>query len=86
MDKLLLYIHACMLSCFSVIQLFATLSTIALQAPLSIRFSRQEYCSGLQFPSAGDLPYPGIKPASLESPALAGVFFTTNATWETQSQ
>ena len=40
-------------------------------------FSRQEYWSGLPFPSSGDLPDPGIKPASLESPALAGGFFTT---------
>ena len=37
-------------------------------------FPRQEYCSGLPFPSLGDLPHPGIKP---ESPALAGEFFTT---------
>ena len=40
-------------------------------------FFRQEYCSGLPFPPPGDLPHPGIKPASLESPALAGIFFTT---------
>ena len=45
-----------------------------------MRFSKQEYWSGLPFPSSGDLPYPGIKPASLESPALAGGFFTANAT------
>jgi len=41
--------------------------TVALQAPLSMGFSRQEYCSGLPFPSPGDLPDPGIKP---RSPAL----------------
>ena len=41
--------------------------TPALQAPLSVGFSRQEYWSGLPFPSPGDLPYPGVKP---ESPAL----------------
>ena len=39
-------------------------------------FSRQDYWSGLPFPSPGDLPDPGIKPASLVSPALAGGFFT----------
>ena len=37
-----------------------------------MEFSRQEYCSGLPFPSPGDLPDPGIKPASLASSALAG--------------
>ena len=45
-------------------------------------FSRQEYWSGLTFPSPGDLPNPGIEPVSLVSPALAGRFFTTSATWE----
>ena len=44
-------------------------------------FSRQEYWSGLPCPPP-DLPNPGIKPTSLTSPALAGRFFTTNATWE----
>jgi len=42
-----------------------------------MRFPRQEYWSRLPFPSPGDLPDPGIKPASLMSPALAGRFFTT---------
>ena len=56
------------------IQLFAATWTVAHQAPLSISFSRQEYCSGLPFPPPGDLPDPGIEPAS---PALAGGFFTT---------
>ena len=50
----------------------ATLGTIAHQAPPSMGFSRQEYWSGLPFPSAGDLPNPGIK---LRSPELAGGFF-----------
>ena len=40
-------------------------------------FPRQEYWSGLSFPSAGDLPDPGIKPTFLVSPALASDFFTT---------
>ena len=56
------------------IQLFATPWTVAHQAPLYIEFFRQEDCSGLPFPSPGDLPDPGIKPMS---PALAGRFFTT---------
>ena len=46
---------------------FATPWTIALKVPLSVGFSRQEYWSGLPFPSPGDLPNPGIEPAS---PAL----------------
>ena len=45
-------------------------------------FSKQEYWSGLSFPSPGDLPNPGIEPVSLTSPALAGGFFTTSATRE----
>ena len=48
------------------------------QAPLSMGFPRQEYWSGLPFPSPGDLPDPGIEPESLVSPALAGGFFTTS--------
>ena len=48
--------------------------TIAHQAPLSMEFSRQEYCSELPFPSPRDLPDSGIKPVS---PTLAGGFFTT---------
>ena len=45
-------------------------------------FSRQEYWSGLSCPPPGNLPDPGIEPRSHMSPALAGRFFTTNATWE----
>ena len=44
---------------------FATPGTVALQASLPTGFSRQEYCSGLPFPSPGDLPDPGIEPVSL---------------------
>ena len=44
--------------------------------------SRQEYWSGLPFPPPWDLPSPGIEPVSLTSPALAGGFFTTSASWE----
>ena len=53
---------ACMLSHFSHAQLFVTPWTLAHQTPLSIEFSRQEYWSGLPFPSSGDLPDPGIEP------------------------
>ena len=59
------------------VRLFATSWTVAHQAPLSMGFARQEYWSGLPFPSPGDLPNPGIKPMS---PALAGGFFTTEPT------
>ena len=45
---------------------------------------RREYWSGLPGPPPGDLPYPGIKPMSLMSPALAGGFFTTKATLEAE--
>ena len=67
-----------MLSHFSHVQLFATPWTVALQAPLSMQFSRQEYWSGLPFPFQAI--FPGIEPPSLMSPALAGEFFTTSAT------
>ena len=46
-------------------------------------FSKQEYWRGLLYFPPGDLPDPWIKAASLRSPAMAGVFFTTGATWET---
>ena len=67
-------LHMCAYSVASPIQLCATLWTGAHQAPPSMGFSRQEYWSGLPFPSPQDLPNPGIKPMS---PALAGRFFTT---------
>ena len=69
--------HPCMLSRFSHVRLFVILWTVACQDPLSIRFSRQVYWSGLPFPLPGDLPDPGIKPVSLASPALIGGFFIT---------
>ena len=65
------------LSHFSHVQLFATPWTVACQAPLSMGFFRQEYWSGLPFPTPGALPDLGIEPASLASSALAGRFFTT---------
>ena len=56
--------HTSMLSRFSRVRLFATLWTVAHQAPLSTGFSRQEYWSGLLCPPPGDLPDTGIKPTS----------------------
>ena len=60
-------IHACMLSHFSSILLFAALCTITCQAPLSMGYSRQEYWSGLPCPLPGDLPNSGMESPS---PAL----------------
>ena len=71
-------ITLCVLSHFSLIQLFATSWTVARQAPVSMGLSRQKSWSVLPCPPPGDLPDPGIKPESLMSPALAGEFFTTS--------
>ena len=60
----------------SCVRLFVTPGTVACQSPLSMGFPWQEYWSGLPFPSTGDLPNPGIEPASPMSPALSGGFFT----------
>ena len=65
---------ACVLNC---VWLFVTPWTVACQAPLSMEFSRQQYWSGLPFPSPGELPNPEIESAS---PALVGGFFTTMPT------
>ena len=70
------YVCVCAAQSLSCVQLFATLWTTAHQAPLSMGFPRQEYWSGLPFPSSGDLSNPGIKPTSLVSPALVARFFT----------
>ena len=71
-----------MLSCFSHVWLYATLWTVAHQASLSMGFSRQESWSGLPCPPpGGNLPNPGMEPASLRPPALPGRFFTASATW-----
>ena len=53
--------------------ILSTPQAVAHQAPMSVGFPRQEYLSGLPFPSPGNLPGSGIKPVS---PALAGGFFT----------
>ena len=59
------------------VQLFVNPWTVALQASLSMEFSRQKYWSELLFSTPGVLPDPGIELTSLASPALAGRFFTT---------
>ena len=66
--------------------LFATPWTVAHQAPLPVEFPRQEYWSGLPFPSPGDLYKPGIEPVSLASPALAGRFFTAELPGKPQKE
>ena len=55
--------------------------TVVCQAPLSMRFSRHECWGRLPFPTPGDLPDLGTESTSLASPALAGTFLTTSATW-----
>ena len=64
-----IYIHV--LSCLSGVRLLATPWTVVCQASQSMGFSRQEYWSGLPFPSPGDLPDPGIESVSLGSPAVS---------------
>ena len=69
------------LSLFSHVQLFATFWTVAHQAPLSMRFSRQEYWRVAMPSSRGSSP-PWDRTVSLMSLALADGFFTTSTTWE----
>ena len=78
-----------MLHCFSHVQLFVTLWTVARQAPLTMGFSRQKYWRGLPVLPSGDLPDPGTELTSLKSlmsPALVDGFFTTGITWEAQDE
>ena len=63
-----------MCACSVAVRLSVTPWALACQVLLSLEFSRQEYWSGLPFPTPGDLPNTGIEPVS---PALAGGFFTT---------
>ena len=77
----LAYVLCAVLSRFRCVWLFATVRTVAHQAPLSMALSSQEHWSGLPCPPPGDLPDPEVKPISY-TPALAGRFFTTNATWK----
>ena len=72
------------LSHFICVWLFVTLWTLAHQAPLSMGFFRRDHWSRLPCPPPGEFPDSGIKLESEMSPALAGRFFTTNATWEAQ--
>ena len=72
------FLEPCGVLCANSLQL----SPILCQVLSSMRFSRQEYWSGLPCPPPGDLPYPGMEPPSLMSPPLAGGFFTISATWE----
>ena len=68
----------CMRTCMlSRVRLFVTAWTVALQAPLSVGFSRQEYWSGLPFPPPRALPDPGMEPGSPVFPALTGGSFPT---------
>ena len=55
--------------------------TVACQAPLSLKLFRQEYWSGLPFPTPGDLPNAGTELLPPESPALSDEFITASATW-----
>ena len=66
-DNFFVFPQICVCWLLSHVWLFATPWTVASQDPLSMEFSRQEYCSGLPFPSSGNLPNPGIEP---RSPAL----------------
>ena len=70
-NLLLVLQHLCVrvLSHFSCVRFFVTPWTVAQQAPLSLRFSMQEYWNGLPFPTPGDIPDPEIEPTSLVSPA-----------------
>ena len=67
---------------FSRVWLFATLWTVAHQAPLSMGFSRWEYWTGLPCPPPGDLLDPRVEPTSAFISYIAGIFFIHRATWE----
>ena len=71
-----------LLSHFSRVWLFETLWTVACQAPLYMEILQAEYWNGLPCPPPGHLPNLKMEPTSLMSPELAGVYFTTSATWE----
>ena len=78
-----LVVRACyMLSCSVMSDSLRPPWIVASQAPLSMGFSRQEYCSGMPCPPPGTLPDSGIEPMSFRSPALTGRLFTASATWE----
>ena len=77
--------RVCLLGHFSHVWLCVTWWTVALQAPPSLGFSREEYWRGLPCPPPRDLPDSGIEPVSLTSLALTGSFFTTSVTKTTRS-
>jgi len=79
---LILNVHMYLLSLLSSVQLFVTPWTVAHQALLFMKFSRQECWHRLPFPVPEDLPNSGSEPTSLMFPALAGRFFTISPTWE----
>ena len=86
-DRHMYYFHCgamlcAVLSCFSRVRLFAILWTVACQAPLSMGFLQASVLEWVAMPSSGDLTNPGMVPASLVSPSLAGGSFTTSTTWE----
>ena len=76
-------ISVCVCCVYAVVQSCPTVDPwiVAQQAPLPMKFSRQEYWRGVPFLSPGDLPDPGIKHTSPVFPALVGGFFITSATW-----
>ena len=74
--------RVCMLSHFSCVQLFVTPWTVAHQTPLSMDFPGKNTGVGCHAFLQGNLPNSGIKPRSLESPALTGGFFSSSTTWE----
>ena len=81
------FMHAKLFSC---VQFFATLWTVACQAPSSMGFSRQDWewelpWSGMSCPPPGNPSDPGMESTSLTSPALADRFFTISTTWEAQT-
>ena len=69
-------------SCFSCVQLYGTLWTVARQAPQSVGFPRQEYWNGLPRSPSGDLPNPGIKPMSSTVSRIGRQILYHSVTWE----
>ena len=86
-EKNIIIVCVCVCVCvFSHVQLFAAPWTIACQAPPPMEFSRQDYWSGMPFPTAGDLLDSGIQPVTLVSSALVGRFFPISTTWNNRYQ